>query len=399
MESNIVSIAEEKGFELMDAAKALQNNYKFQDAATALRKAADIFKDQGNHIFHVKSLNNLSVVLSYMGNESMAIDCFIEGMEYIKKNNCDYLSHIFYTNIGTKYQELGDYERCLYYYLMADNTMNEKGVLIPDWKYSESWRVAGSINLGYAYFYLKDYKNAEKNALLANEYQNKYSYGFFNISIAILLCRIQCVNGNLKYCDEEIPEILTSCKSLYSSLNDYTQDIASFVELARELKRDDVWKEILETYDSIVNARNAAPFHLKAVEFWLSYYESKNMEKEYMEYCIKYTRLSQKIQIEENKEKIAALNNKITLFKTKEEFKQAQNRSQIDELTLLGNRYALKCGGDMILKNMLETHAKLGVGILDLDDFKNLNDNYGHLAGDFALKTIGSILAKCMEGT
>jgi len=46
-----------------------------------------------------------------------------------------------------------------------------------------------------------------------------------------------------------------------------------------------------------------------------------------------------------------------------------------------------------------ELGAKLGIVMLDIDDFKNINDSYGHVVGDVVLKKIASTLSHLVSGT
>lgn len=46
------------------------------------------------------------------------------------------------------------------------------------------------------------------------------------------------------------------------------------------------------------------------------------------------------------------------------------------------------------LDEALQEDAPLGLMVFDVDTFKQVNDNYGHAAGDTALRTIGDILAE-----
>ena len=88
-------------------------------------------------------------------------------------------------------------------------------------------------------------------------------------------------------------------------------------------------------------------------------------------------------------EEIKAFKN-IKLFteKLEHENKNLQVSSMQDSLTEIQNRLALRRDFD------LYNNRKITVMMIDLDNFKAINDTYGHEAGDRALQETGAILAK-----
>ncbi len=73
-------------------------------------------------------------------------------------------------------------------------------------------------------------------------------------------------------------------------------------------------------------------------------------------------------------------------------YAEVAEKARIDGLTGLLNRRSL----DEMMINEINRHSRYGgvfsVSILDLDNFKAFNDNYGHLAGDNFLREIGSLM-------
>ena len=73
---------------------------------------------------------------------------------------------------------------------------------------------------------------------------------------------------------------------------------------------------------------------------------------------------------------------------------EQQAKSMQDALTKLGNRAAFD---EYFAKEIVRFHHKkfdLAITVIDLDDFKRINDTYGHTAGDKTLQVIANTLKK-----
>jgi diguanylate cyclase (GGDEF)-like protein/PAS domain S-box-containing protein len=72
--------------------------------------------------------------------------------------------------------------------------------------------------------------------------------------------------------------------------------------------------------------------------------------------------------------------------------KKMQEEALTDELTGLYNRRYFNQVIDSEIKRTNRDNKVFSFLILDIDYFKNYNDNYGHQQGDYALQTIGTFL-------
>ena len=71
---------------------------------------------------------------------------------------------------------------------------------------------------------------------------------------------------------------------------------------------------------------------------------------------------------------------------------QMQHLSQIDALTGLPNRRALEMHLDRAIARARRIGTAVAVGLIDLDDFKPVNDRWGHEVGDSLLQQLGERL-------
>ena len=71
---------------------------------------------------------------------------------------------------------------------------------------------------------------------------------------------------------------------------------------------------------------------------------------------------------------------------------EVESAAAIDKLTNLPNRKAFDIGMSVILRESERNKTDVGIILLDLDHFKNINDQYGHIAGDQVLKNVATTL-------
>lgn len=69
-----------------------------------------------------------------------------------------------------------------------------------------------------------------------------------------------------------------------------------------------------------------------------------------------------------------------------------------DKLTGLGNRLALDVYFEHAIAQADRQKSQLAVLMLDLDDFKPINDKFGHAAGDDVLREVAKRLRRCVRG-
>jgi len=112
------------------------------------------------------------------------------------------------------------------------------------------------------------------------------------------------------------------------------------------------------------------------------------------------------LQIDEIKEAImqfsAGLFQKVnrleeTVHSLEVELDKAYKELLIDPLTKVFNRKALSNDLNEILEKGKDRDLDLVIAIVDLDYFKEINDKYGHLVGDFVLIKIANIIRKMIR--
>lgn len=93
---------------------------------------------------------------------------------------------------------------------------------------------------------------------------------------------------------------------------------------------------------------------------------------------------------------LAILSNQMALaIENDSIYRSMRDEADIDFLTNLFNRRSF----ERKINELISTNTMFSMVIYDIDDFKNVNDAYGHLVGDEALKNVCSIIKKSIRKT
>ncbi len=86
-------------------------------------------------------------------------------------------------------------------------------------------------------------------------------------------------------------------------------------------------------------------------------------------------------------------------FELRRQVEESRQAALRDPLTQLPNRRALEARAAEELARQRRFGTPLALAVFDIDDFKQINDVFGHKAGDRALSLIGKILAESLRET
>jgi len=76
------------------------------------------------------------------------------------------------------------------------------------------------------------------------------------------------------------------------------------------------------------------------------------------------------------------------------ELAQTSQRLLTDHLTLAANRAGLEQAFDRAARGLIEAPDAISIALIDVDDFKKVNDALGHAAGDAALRHLADLLRR-----
>ena len=397
--------------------ESLYRQGKIYDAIDSLRKSLNLSEELEDDL--VKSR-----ALTILGNVHLYLKLFDLAFYYFKMalSTCELLERyesqaMILNNVGEIYRELGDYERALESYgkcldISEKNNFKRVGMY-------------ATANIGVSDYETKNYQAAiyflEKSLATAKEIKNQVMEGYSTRYLGLIHMDL----GNYDQADNYFRSAMnvfrnsnetSSIARLYKDLaqlqfnhkkfNQALENLNQAIKLMDTLQDDRLTIAIYDlfsrVYDDLGDCTKAYKYSRLSIDLR---YEKENQEKEHrlksIDFQVKtwdalkesenYQRINKKLQEKtDTLEKVTKELQKIN--------KEVKALSDMDGLTRIANRIKLDDYAQEICAKAFKDKREITMMIIDIDNFKEYNDFYGHLVGDEALKKLARILEKSVEG-
>lgn len=319
---------------------SMKNQIKAIDYYTIAENYAKELDDQGKRAV---LLNNMGILYNLIGDKTSAFNKFSEVIEIEEDNNHKYVKGVELINIAEMYLEIENYERAEMYLEKAFRILREK----------QNYDDIGTCYSVAALLYEK----TGRDSLAYESYEKAYQMD------------AKYVNGM----DFEITR---------------NNMIRFFIKNRNYKKAENLIKEIDENKKKYVSYKNLLDLYDMAIDY------SQKIEDENGEvyYLGKYHDVMETYWKEVNSENSQCIENILSAEMLKKNNEELKYSSQKDDLTGLGNRYRLEDKGERIVRNASDFKERIGILIIDIDRFKDINDTFGHLYGDKCIVETGRII-------
>lgn len=346
-----------------------------------------------------RSYNMMAIVSVNKGNVPLAVDYYLASLHCAKKHKIDWMECSIHINLGSLYMQNGLYAE-------SQRHLNEAYEIYKRSDKKEMYigrLIMIYTNLATCYMLSGDMQGAGE---YIDKIDTQCSPHFTDMDYVYVGCMKaryynNCKDGKKR--DEIINDIISRLDKELPIL-DLFDDLYSLCELTLEIKQYDTCIHIAGLLEPVIENTHMISLERKMLILKIRYYEIMDEKQKYAEAACRFYKLVM-IMEEENKNMISnMLHIRTALEKTKESKKKVEaanalltEKSETDQLTGLANRYRLTDYSQKLMEDCMHSDMPFAIEILDIDYFKQYNDNYGHQAGDECIKKVASLIKNMQD--
>lgn len=326
--------------------------------------------------------NLLGYAYGCMGDYVGASTCFYSGIELASKHDDYEMLRILYSNFAISYMKLNEYEKAKQLIdksydmlLKAPNSEEEKEIALKN--YSEL--------LSEYYFGIKEY---EKGLSLLEINNPQY---------VIKSASAYLAQGNIKEAEQAMIQFMQADTPVSNPVTQF-EIYHAVIDIALKLENPAFSDICLEKM--LASAKKC-----DISNFWVTYFEYQIKVCEHFDrepasdLYENFYRYHEDISAQREKNECTYIINELDIFTNNLKQRELEKKnerlvqiSMIDELTKVYNRAGFQNHFSELFSSALSRQIPLGLCMIDLDFFKEVNDHFGHLTGDTCLKNVAKAI-------
>ncbi|MCI5919199.1 MAG: diguanylate cyclase [Roseburia sp.] len=342
-----------------------------------------------------RAYNIMAITSVNRGNAPVAVDYYLDALECAKEHNLRLDECRIHINLGYLYMQNGVYQEANEQFVAAYDIYQKS----PDREKQLGRLIMIYTNFASCYLLQGKIDRAGEYVRSLNEQCKSYFNDMDYVYVGCMEARYYNCCGKTEERDKIIQGIMDSLENPDKfdgplPILDLFDDLYSLCELAFEIGKYDICAQIAGKLDPVIENTDIINLERKLLALKIQYYKSQNDMEKYKNASMRFYELVMTME-EESKHMIA---NMIRIRNALEQVKKQNalllKKSETDALTGLANRYRLTDYSQHLMDECLREQVPYAIEILDIDYFKEYNDNYGHQAGDTCIMQVANLLNK-----
>lgn len=338
--------------------------------------------------------NMLGIMSLNRGNAPFALDYYFKAITYCEQYKLRDLEWMIRINMGTLYLSVANYEEAIKQLNEAKNYLNMHKD-IPGYHVSMA---AVAVGLGKAALISGDVDSAVE---IYKDLENKHLSHMTKIESLPAYClgaRIAETSGD----PDGRAALVSRVRETYREevpIMDVFDDIYDYMGMLIDVREYGQFFLTYERTEELIEKTKVKNLEKKLVGLKIRYFRDTADNEAYRDATVRYYELTELME-KENEMMIASMISMRGSFydlandhrRVEAENKRLQLKSETDPLTNMYNRLKLNEYGEIAFDRALKNKIGIAIEILDIDFFKEYNDNYGHQKGDECIKFIAACI-------
>lgn len=338
--------------------------------------------------------NSMANIADFQGDVSMALEYYLKGMYLATEHHSAKLEYTIRSGISNIYMSLGSYESAVEILQGCDRIL-DGGEEVP-----VDPMLIATANMVSCYIHLGRIDKAAQKLDILREKYNDYPSSLNDLMLCVLETQFYRLTGNAEAMDAAIAaldRLELSDMEVFDAFNELIIHAQLLLELGKIKELNQLLTRLEELADSPM-------IEQKLLDLRMMYYHKIGDHNSLAEVALRFHEVSRQCEQERNKIINHNLNTRMRLdeeTRKRQEVEKSnlllKQKSEHDALTGLNNRYKLNEIAELAFNNAQSNGTPLAIEILDIDCYKEYNDNYGHQAGDEVLISIADALRALEE--